>query len=103
MTEIHQPAGGDWKHGKFDCCEDIPGILCAMFCTPCYVYKTAEATGEEFCCNFMSCMFPLCGLCIVRGRVRDAKGIPGSPFGDFCTMALCGCCSAIQLNREYTD
>lgn len=101
MTEVVQPGTGAWKHGKFDCCEDIPGIFCAMFLMPCYAYKTAEDSGEAFCCNCLTCMMPPIGLCLVRGKVREMKGIDGSVFGDCCTMLLCGCCSAIQLRREF--
>ncbi len=84
------------------CCEDIPGCLCAMCLTPCYVYLTVEKTGESTCCAILSCCFPIATVC-VRGNVREKKGIDGSCMGDFCSILFCGCCTLIQMNREYGE
>lgn len=46
-----QPSGGAWKHGKFDCTEDIAGCLCALCLMPCYACQNQEAAGGGlFCC-----------------------------------------------------
>ncbi len=88
------------KHSS--CCEDIPGCLCAMCLTPCYVYLTVEKTGESTGCAILSCCCPIATIC-VRGNVREKKGIDGSCMGDFCSIFFCGCCTLIQMNREYGE
>ena len=70
MAETEQPANGGWKHSKYSCCEDVPGCLCAAFCSPCYTFKTVEKTGESFGCSLISALFPIALVC-VRGNVRD--------------------------------
>merc|ERR1712110_1009918 len=50
--------------------------------------------------NLCACCFPCCGLAMTRTKVREAKGIEGTCCNDYCCMYFCGCCTAVQLNRE---
>lgn len=39
----------------------------------------------------------------LRGAVRAKYGIPGGCCADFCTVALCPCCSAVQMAHQTAD
>ena len=99
-TTTNQPLTNEWKYGKFSCMEDIPGCLCAMFLAPCYNYKAVEAATGDTCKSVLACIFPLT-ICCVRTKVRESKGIDGSAMGDCASVLFCGCCTAVQLKREF--
>ena len=44
--------------------------------------------------------FPCIVGMIVRGKVREAKGIEGSAFVDFILHWFCECCAIAQEGRE---
>ena len=95
-----QPSGNEWKNSKFACMEDIPGCLCATFLAPCYNYKAVEAATGDTMKSVLAFLFPIT-MCCVRTKVREDKQIMGSAMGDFASVAFCGCCTAIQLKREF--
>lgn len=102
MAETTQPASGEWKHGKFDCCDDVKDCLCAYCCSPCYSYQATLAAGESQMCAIGAACFPIILIC-VRGNAREKKGIEGSMLNDCCSMYWCGLCTLIQLKREFDE
>lgn len=62
---------------------------------------TAEAVGED--CVIWALAYWCLGWIaggIIRGKVREARGIDGSVVGDFCTHCWCPCCAIIQEHLE---
>ena len=99
---VQQPDAGEWKYSKFGCFEDIPTCLYALFLPPCFVLKTVVLITDDTCCGMIACCFPITLVCI-RGNTREKRGIDGSFFGDLCSVCCCGCCTTIQMKREFTD
>jgi len=94
---------GQWSAGLFGCCDDC--TLCLMtYVVPCYVYgKTHEKLEEGSCLKCGVGVLSPASLCIrtmVRGKIREAKGIEGSCVSDFLTVAFCGICAVVQEARE---
>ena len=58
------------------------------------------AAGESQACGILAACFPIALVC-VRGNAREKRGIDGSMVGDCCSMYWCGCCTMIQLKREF--
>lgn len=74
------------------------------FFVPCYTFgKNAEAVGEScLLCGLSMCIPPvdLVTRTIVRGKIRDQKGIDGSVLGDFCCHLFLYPCALMQEHRE---
>ena len=65
--------------------------------------KTAEAVGDDCLLCGLALMVPilnLYALCSNRGKVREQKGIPGSPTSDLLTVCCCGGCALMQQAQE---
>ncbi|XP_039254272.1 uncharacterized protein LOC120331267 [Styela clava] len=92
---------GEFQHGLCGCFDNI--TLCLIsYIAPCYtVGKTAEAVGDDCLLCGAGYMF---GGCIIggllRGKVREQKGIDGSPVMDFLIHCFCPLCAIIQDNQE---
>lgn len=94
---------GDWKHGLCGCFDNL-GVCIITYFVPCYTFgKNAEAVGEScILCGILYIFWPfnLIFGTIVRGKVRDRQGIPGSGIKDFFTHFCCPCCAVIQEGQE---
>ncbi|RNA07210.1 placenta-specific protein 8 -like [Brachionus plicatilis] len=101
MTEINQPAVGQWKQGTFDCCSDCGDCLFAYFLPPCYNYTVAKAAEQSTGCAILTFCFGIT-LCCIRGTVREKYGIEGSPVNDFLCTVCCPLCTAVQIKHECT-
>ena len=78
--------------------------LCGMFLPCCQICQTANKTGESGCLYvLLSFITPCVPLLLLRSKVRDQYGIPGSTLGDVCAAALCPCCASIQLANEVDE
>ena len=95
--------GGDWQHGIFGCFDDIMLCLTAYLC-PCYVFgKTAETVGEDCVMCGVVTFVPLVNLLChhkIRGKIRENKGIDGSPVNDLLMICCCPICSLMQEAQE---
>ncbi|KAK3083325.1 hypothetical protein FSP39_019492 [Pinctada imbricata] len=89
----------EWQHGLFGCFDNMTICLLSFF-VPCYqVGKNAEAIGEScILCGIGSFFF--IPLVILRGKIREAKGIQGSFIGDCCVYYWCGYCAIAQEGME---
>lgn len=91
----------EWKHGLFGCFDNC--TLCIVtFLIPCYTFgKTAEAVGEGCCLCAVAWLFTGCiAGGVIRGKIRDQKGIHGSAFSDFLVHMCCPLCAIIQDSQE---
>ncbi|XP_045178327.1 uncharacterized protein LOC123538356 [Mercenaria mercenaria] len=98
---------GVWAHDLFGCFDDVSTCLSTLVC-PCVMFgRTAETIGSGNCVicavsllvppvNFVSRM-------IVRGRIRDSKGIDGSSVNDCLLILFCPFCSLVQEVQECQD
>ena len=78
--------------------------LCGMFLPCCQICQTANNLGESGCLYvLLSFITPCVPLLLLRSKVRDQYGIPGSTLGDVCAAALCPCCASIQLANEVDE
>ena len=95
--------GGDWKHGVFGCFDDCALCIITYFC-PCYTFgKNAEAVGDScfLCC--LSQFIPFIDILtrtLVRGKIREQKGIDGSCIGDLICHLFCAACALCQEAQE---
>ncbi|CAK8692319.1 unnamed protein product [Clavelina lepadiformis] len=92
---------GEFQHGLFGCFDNC-GVCIVSYFVPCYtVGKTAEAVGDSCCVCCLAYFFTGCiAGSIIRGRVRQQKGIEGSSLGDFCIHFFCPFCAVIQDHNE---
>lgn len=93
----------DWSSGLFECFNDFT-ICILAFCVPCYIQgKVAESLGESCILHGILFLLPtvnfICAI-LIRGKVRENKGIEGSCMGDFCVMMCCAACAMAQEGRE---
>ena len=91
----------EFQHGLFGCFDNC-GLCLISWIAPCYtVGKTAEAVGDDCLLCGVGYIF---GGCIVGGiireKVRNQKGIPGSLVGDLCVHMCCPLCAIVQDNIE---
>ena len=96
-----------WKNGICGCFGNC-GMCIVTWFVPCYTLgKTAEAVGENCLLCGLLLFVPLANIVapiLVRGKVREAKGIAGSIVGDFCVHLFCGPCALCQEYQEmYPD
>jgi len=94
----------EFKNGLCGCFADCNICICTYFC-PCYVVgKTAEKVGESCMgCALIYLFVPLAQLVvpiIIRGKVREQKGIDGGVCGDCLVMSCLPCCGIIQSAQE---
>ena len=92
---------GEWSTGLFGCFDDITICLLSYF-VPCYqAGKNAEAVGES--CILWGLLYwlfsPIAGM-IIRGKIRESKGIEGSAIIDLLLHWFCVCCAVAQEARE---
>ncbi|XP_075263129.1 uncharacterized protein LOC142354660 [Convolutriloba macropyga] len=94
---------GEWKEGLFSCFGDLKVCVCVYF-IPCYVQgKVADAVGES--CLIWTILFfvpvvDCIAAIILRGKVRDQKGIEGGLVGDVLAVWCCFPCVLCQAARE---
>ncbi|XP_075244655.1 uncharacterized protein LOC142338675 [Convolutriloba macropyga] len=95
---------GDWNHSLFSCFDNIKVCVITYF-LPCYTAgKVAESVGES--CIMHGCLWwfvPIANwYCpvVIRGKVREAKGIDGSCPMDLVIYCICGSCALCQ---EYNE
>jgi len=94
----------EWKHGLCGCFDDCGICLLTTF-FPCYPFgKAAEAVGESclLCGILLATPLNWIVLPIVRQKMREAQGIPGSIIGDCCLGFCCACCVVAQMAQEAT-
>lgn len=92
---------GEWSTGLFSCFSDITICLISWF-IPCYqVGKNAEAVGENCILYGLLYAFVPCivGM-LIRGKIRESKGIEGSTIIDLLLHWACGGCAVSQEARE---
>ena len=78
--------------------------LCGMFLPCCQICQTANRAGESGCLYvLLSFITPCVPILLLRSKVRDQHGIPGSTLGDVCAACLCPCCASIQLANEVEE
>jgi len=95
----------DWKHGMFGCFDDCGTCLLTYF-LPCYVFgKNAEAVGESCCLCCIASLTPARWCChvVIRGKIRERRGIAGSVVSDFLMAVCCPCCALIQEAQEVKE
>lgn len=89
---------GAWQHTLCGCCDDMKAFMCS-WCCPCIaVGKVAEKLGKS--CGAWGCLwvagaylgFAPCVTCVLRGDVRQARGIEvGPPVRPMTTMVTTFC------------
>ena len=78
--------------------------VCGMFLPCCQICQTANRAGESGCLYvLLSFITPCVPLLLLRSKVRNQYGIPGSTLGDVCAASLCPCCASIQLANEMDE
>ncbi|XP_069111695.1 uncharacterized protein [Argopecten irradians] len=95
---------GEWTNGLFSCFNNC--TLCLItYIAPCYTAgKNAEAVGDS--CIMVGALwylFPAAGvyLCaVVRGKIREQKGIDGGFGGDCLVHLFCPLCALVQDAQE---
>uniref|UniRef100_A0A1I8FTD5 MFS domain-containing protein n=1 Tax=Macrostomum lignano TaxID=282301 RepID=A0A1I8FTD5_9PLAT len=98
----------NYKHfqGEFEelakLCE-ISSLCLITYLVPCYTFgMNAEAVGENcFVCG----LGMVCGLSfilgpMIRSKIRERQGIPGSFMADCCIWFFCGFCALVQEGLE---
>jgi len=94
-------SGNDWDHGLLGCCKSPLHCVCGIFLPCCQICKTAHDFGESGCLySLLSFITPCIPILLLRSKVRDRYGIPGSTLGDVCASVLCPCCASIQVANE---
>ena len=75
-------------------------VCIITYFVPCYTQgKIAEKVGESCCLHCIFFLIPILNIVcatMVRGRVRQQKGIGGGVVGDCCTIWFCGLCALCQ-------
>lgn len=95
---------GAWSHDIFSCCDDISTCLSTLVC-PCVMFgRVAEDIGSGSCiiCGASLLLPPLTFISrmVVRGRIRESKGIDGSTVNDCLLILFCPFCSLVQEVQE---
>jgi len=97
-------SGNDWDNGLFGCCQSPLHCLCGMFLPCCQICTTANSFGESGCLyTLLSFITPCIPIFLLRSKVRDRYGIPGTTLGDVCASLVCPCCASIQLANEVDE
>ena len=91
----------EWKYGFCDFCDSM-GDCCLGYWCPCVqAYVANKAAGEEPIMGILQLIFYPLLVPVLRNKVRETKGIDGSLVGDMCAGWCCGCCTTIQIKREF--
>ncbi|CAG8514495.1 8868_t:CDS:2 [Ambispora leptoticha] len=99
-----------WKHGLFDCFNNMGDCCLACWC-PCIIYgKTkSKADGSDEtaqCCCFFCAMcigFWCCLGTVNRGDLRNKKNIQGGLIEDAAIWWCCTPCALVQEHQEFSD
>lgn len=94
---------GEWRNGLFGCFANC-GVCIITFLVPCLTAgRSAEKVGEScFLYGCLSILGPV-GIytrAVIRGKVREQKGIEGSLGIDCLTHWFCGMCALVQEANE---
>eukprot|EP00761_Pharyngomonas_kirbyi_P011069 gb/GECH01011093.1/.p1 GENE.gb/GECH01011093.1/~~gb/GECH01011093.1/.p1 ORF type:complete len:115 (+),score=8.22 gb/GECH01011093.1/:1-345(+) len=101
----------NWKHGTFNCLDDIGKCAYGTFCPPCAM-ATSEAHFDEnstwfgnyiFHALFMAVGLEFFYMVYKRNQIREGYNIEGSIVNDALLTCCCGCCSNVQILKETTD
>ncbi|XP_022083502.1 cell number regulator 10-like [Acanthaster planci] len=97
---------GDWQQGLFGCFGNIGMCLMSWF-VPCYIHgKNAEAVGEDCLLCGLSIFVPFLNwytLFVVRGKIREQRGIAGEPVNDILVTLCCTPCALSQESVEMRN
>jgi len=95
----------EWKHGLCGCFDNC-GICLLSYFVPCYQFgKNAEAVGESCLLCGISFLTPAIIITgpIVRGKIREKQGIPGSFVTDLLKWWCCSLCALVQEAQEVRE
>lgn len=95
----------EWQNGLCGCFNDC-GLCVITLCLPCYTYgKNAEAVDKSCFLYCLIAYIPVvntfCGA-LIRGEVREQKGIDGSCLGDLLAFMCCPICALVQIGQEVS-
>ncbi|KAL3854699.1 hypothetical protein ACJMK2_013957 [Sinanodonta woodiana] len=94
---------GEFQHGLCGCFDNF-GICIISWFVPCYQFgKNAEAVGESCLLCGLGIMLPVVDVflgAIIRGKIRESKGIQGSFIGDLLMWCCCPFCALVQEGQE---
>lgn len=93
-----------WRHGLFGCFDNCS--LCLItYLVPCYQFgKNAEKVGDG--CLFCGIAWLFTGCIaggILRGKIREQRGIEGGAVGDFLIHLFCPFCAIVQEAQELNS
>ena len=92
-----------WTHGLCSC-YDIENCLCAYFCYPCLIYKSAEGLHKNgFLYMILACFAPCVPTILLRSEARQQYEIEGSTLSDVINGMFCPFCSTVQLANEIKE
>ncbi len=103
MVAVDERGMAKWQHGLCGCFNDI-GLCLITYIAPCITAgKNAEAVGND--CMLYGCLsilgpISLWSRSMVRGQIREARGIEGSCLNDCVTHCFCGLCALVQEGQE---
>lgn len=92
-----------WQHGLCGCFDNC-GLCIISYFAPCYRFgKNAEAVGDS--CVLCGLLFLLPGVdlvlgAVIRGKIRESKGIEGSFVSDLLMWCCCPFCALVQEAQE---
>ena len=91
----------EWKHGLCDCLGSKEDCCIGCWCPCVHAYIANQAAGEETIMGALQLIFYPLLVPVLRNKVRESKGIDGSFIGDVIVGWCCGCCTTIQIKREF--
>ncbi|XP_038051518.1 protein PLANT CADMIUM RESISTANCE 3-like [Patiria miniata] len=97
---------GEWQQGLFGCFSNV-GLCCITWFVPCYVHgKNAEAVGDDCLLCGLSIFVPFLNwytLFVVRGKIREQRGIEGDQTNDILVTFCCTPCALVQEGAEMRN
>lgn len=103
---------GEWKHGLCGSCSPLGDCCLICWCAPIGNMLLADKMGlEGFEYKYLALgdYIGFGGLCtfissmLVRQKVRERYGIPGSAGGDCIISCCCTVCSLCQMTKQVND
>ncbi|XP_019859379.1 PREDICTED: cell number regulator 10-like [Amphimedon queenslandica] len=92
-----------WSNGICGCFGDVTTCLLSFF-LPCVQFgRNAETVGENCLMYGLSQLVPLLNIycrTVVRGKIRNQKGIDGTCFNDLLCHLFCMRCALAQEGQE---
>lgn len=92
-----------FQHGLFGCFDNCTVCIITYFC-PCYTQgKISEKVGESCILHAILFLVPIANLIcatIIRGKVRENRGIDGSVVSDCLAIWCCAPCALCQEANE---